>query len=69
MCFYFENPYTGAILRFCLVACWTRRINMESPQTVPKDTLPNQIPPGNLLFRLFLALSFQNDTPIPPKRK
>lgn len=51
MCFYFENPYTGAILRFCLVACWTRRINMESPQTVPKDALPNQIPPGNLLLK------------------
>lgn len=46
MCFYFENPYTGAILRFCLVACWTRRINMESPQTVPKDTLLKQNTPG-----------------------
>lgn len=65
MCFYFENPYTGAILRFCLVACWTRRINMESPQTVPKDTLPKQNTPDYLLFRLFLTLSFQNDIPIP----
>lgn len=65
MCFYFENPYTGAILRFCLVACWTRRINMESPQTVPKNALPNQIPPGNLLLSPFQTLSFQNDIPIP----
>lgn len=65
MCFYFENPYTGAILRFCLVACWTRRINMESPQTVPKDTLLKQIPPGNLLLSPFQTLSFQNDIPIP----
>lgn len=57
MCFYFENPYTGAILRFCLVACWTRRINMESPQTVPKDTLDKQNTPANLSIIVFLALS------------
>lgn len=65
MCFYFENPYTGAILRFCLVACWTRRINMESPQTVPKDTLLKQNTPDNLLLSPFQTLSFQNDIPIP----
>lgn len=67
MCFYFENPYTGAILRFCLVACWTRRINMESPQTVPKDTLLKQNTPDNLFFRPFLALSLQNDIPLPSR--
>nr|DAN09782.1 MAG TPA: hypothetical protein [Caudoviricetes sp.] len=38
---------------------------MESPQTVPKDTLPKQNTPDNLLFRLFLTLSFQNDIPLP----
>lgn len=58
MCFYFENPYTGAILRFCLVACWTRRLYMESPQTVPKDTLLKQNTPGLPAFPLISGTFF-----------
>nr|DAO98677.1 MAG TPA: hypothetical protein [Herelleviridae sp.] len=34
---------------------------MESPQTVPKDTLDKQNTPYNLLLSLFQALSFQNN--------
>ena len=33
---------------------------MESPQTVPKDTLDKQNTPPNLSIIVFLALSYQN---------
>lgn len=56
-------------IKLFLVTYWARHLNMESPQTVPKDTLPKQNTPDNLLFRLFLALSLKNDIPLPPKRK
>lgn len=69
MYFNLRKPYMDSILSSFLVRYWARHLNMESPQTVPKDTLLKQNTPDYLLFRLFLALSFQNDTPIPPKRK
>ena len=43
---------------------------MESPQTVPKDTLDKQNTPPNLSIIVFLALSYQNGIEVPPiKRK
>lgn len=42
---------------------------MESPQTVPKDTLDKQNTPPNLSIIVFLALSCQNGTPLPPTKR
>lgn len=42
---------------------------MESPQTVPKDTLDKQNTPPNLFLFVFLTLSCQNGTPLPPTKR
>jgi hypothetical protein len=42
---------------------------MESPQTVPKDTLDKQNTPPNLSIIVFLALSYQNGIEVPPTKR
>ena len=42
---------------------------MESPQTVPKDTLDKQNTPPNLSIIVFLALSYQNGIDVPPTKR
>lgn len=42
---------------------------MESPQTVPKDTLNKQNTPPNLSIIVFLALSYQNGIEVPPTKR
>lgn len=64
---FFQNPYKGTVWKFYLVRYQRRRLYMESPQTVPKDTLHKQNAPDNLFLSPFQALSFQNDIPIPPR--
>ena len=42
---------------------------MESPQTVPKDTLDKQNTPPNLSIIVFKALSLQNGIDVPPTKR
>ena len=42
---------------------------MESPQTVPKDTLHKQNTPPNLSIIVFLTLSCQNGIEVPPTKR
>ena len=42
---------------------------MESPQTVPKDTLDKQNTPPNLFLFVFLTLSCQNGIDVPPTKR
>jgi hypothetical protein len=42
---------------------------MESPQTVPKDTLDKQNTPPNLSIIVFKALSSQNGIEVPPTKR
>lgn len=42
---------------------------MESPQTVPKDTLDKQNAPPNLSIIVFLTLSYQNGIEVPPTKR
>lgn len=42
---------------------------MESPQTVPKDTLDKQNTPPNLFLFVFPALSYQNGIDVPPTKR
>ena len=42
---------------------------MESPQTVPKDTLHKQNTPPNLFLFVFLTLSYQNGIDVPPTKR
>ena len=42
---------------------------MESPQTVPKDTLDKQNTPPNISIIVFMALSSQNGIEVPPTKR
>jgi hypothetical protein len=42
---------------------------MESPQTVPKDTLDKQNTPPNLSIIVFKALSCKNGIEVPPTKR
>lgn len=42
---------------------------MESPQTVPKDTLDKQNTPPNLSIIVFMAISYQNGIDVPPTKR
>lgn len=53
MYFNLRKPYMDSILSSFLVRYWARRLYMESPQTVPKDTLGKQNTPPNLSIIVF----------------
>nr|DAT44199.1 MAG TPA: hypothetical protein [Caudoviricetes sp.] len=64
-----EFCHIECIWKFYPLSCWTHSLNMESPQTVPKDTLDKQNTPPNLFLFVFLTLSCQNGTPLPPTKR
>ena len=69
MYFNLRKPYMDSILSSFLVRYWARTFYMESPQTVPKDTLDKQNTPPNLFLFVFLALSLQNGIDVPPTKR
>lgn len=64
-----EFCHIECIWKFYPLSCWTHSLNMESPQTVPKDTLDKQNPPPNISIIVFLALSSQNGIEVPPTKR
>lgn len=64
-----EFCHIECIWKFYPLSCWTHSLNMESPQTVPKDTLDKQNTPPNISIIVFLALSSQNGIEVPPTKR
>ena len=64
-----EFCHIECIWKFYPLSCWTHKLNMESPQTVPKDTLDKQNTPPNLSIIVFLTLSYQNGIEVPPTKR
>ena len=69
MYFNLRKPYISSILSSFLVTYQRRRLYMESPQTVPKDTLPKQNTPSSLSIIVFKALSYQNGIEVPSTKR
>ena len=69
MYFNLRKPYMDSILSSFLVRYQTHKLNMESPQTVPKDTLGKQNTPPNLSIIVFMAISYQNGIDVPPTKR